>query len=110
MKRWNHYTCQKCGAVTIALHENEGVTPFMIGCHAKDTKGVRGARARGCPGMAESCFFTGSQDEKQKPHVIFFRPDDAMKAIEWINNQPERERAWLLDHYQKGGSLMRMAE
>lgn len=107
MKRWNHYICQKCGGVTIARHDDEGVTPFILRCRAKDTKPAGVGRAHGCEGHAESQFFEVSQDNKQKPHVVFFRPADAMKAIEEINKEKEQSRAWYLDHYQKGGALMR---
>jgi len=107
VKRWNHYVCQECGAVTIAKHEDEGVTPFIIRCHAKDTFGIGGIRAHGCNGQAQSQFFEVSQSDDQKPHVTFFRPSDAMEAIMEINKLPEWHRAWYLDHYQKGGSLMR---
>jgi hypothetical protein len=106
MKKWNHYTCPDCGGVTIALHENEGVTPFTIRCRVKDETTPR-ARVEGCSGMAESNFFTGPQNDDQTPHVIFFRPEP-MKAIEFINTQPEKDRPWLLEHYEKGGSLMRL--
>jgi hypothetical protein len=109
MKKWNHYVCA-CGGTTVARHDNEGVTPFIIRCRAKDTFGLGGARAHGCEGMAESIMFSGSQADDQVPHVIFFRPAESMEAIKFINTQPERERAWLLDHYANGGSLMKENE
>lgn len=108
MKKWNHYVCEKCGGTTVARHDNEGVTPFMIRCRAHDTFGLAHARAHGCEELAESTMFTGSQADDQTPHVIFFRPDEA-EAIKWINTQPKRERVGLLDHYAKGGSLMEEA-
>lgn len=105
MKKWNHYNCPECKGVTIARHDDEGVTPFMIRCRVKDEVG-NGHRVPGCMGMAESCFFGGSQDDAQVPHVIFYRPpaDQAMKDI---RNSPKSDRDWLMDHYLKGGSLMR---
>ncbi len=106
MKKWNHYTCEKCGGVTIARHDDEGVTPFMIRCRAKDISRIGGINGHGCEGMASSNFFSGSQDDSQIPHVIFYRPSP-MEAISAINKEPKRDRAWLLDHYQKGGSLMK---
>jgi hypothetical protein len=108
MKKWNHYHCPKCGGITIARHDDEGVTPFMLRCRAKDTFGVGGVRAHGCEEMAESSFFSGPQDDDQIPHVIFYRPE-SMKAIEAINKEPKRDRAWWLEHYKQGGSLMREA-
>lgn len=107
MKKWNHYVCPKCGSVTVARHDDEGVTPFLLRCRAKDQITFNGLRIPGCDGMAESKFFDDScQKEDQTPHVIFFRPE-AMAAIEFINKQPKRDRAWLLEHYQKGGALMK---
>jgi len=108
MKHWNHYKCEDCGGVTIAFHENEGVTPFIIRCHAKDEVTARGHRIRGCNGSAQSNFFSGDQSDKQKPHVIFFRPIDS-EAINWISKQPKDEQAGWVEHYNLGGSLMRTA-
>lgn len=96
MKKWNHYHCPVCKKITIARHDQEGVTPFMIRCRATDS----------CIGFATSCFFSCSQNNNQTPHVVFFRPS-LEKALDFINQQPKEERAWLLDHYQKGGSLMK---
>lgn len=110
MEKWNSYTCPECGGVTIARHDQEGTTPFMIRCRAKDIWGTfngKRARVEGCRGMAESSFFRCSQDDDQIPHVVFFRPDDAAGAIASINQEPKRFRAAMLEHYQLGGSLMR---
>lgn len=64
MRKWNHYQCPLCRAVTVARHDAEGVTPFMIRCRATP----------GCSVMAESTFFAGPQNDDQVAHVIFFRP------------------------------------
>lgn len=106
MEKWNHYTCPECGGVTIARHDDEGVTPFMIRCRVKDVVSVTGNRAPGCKGMATSAFFACSQDDTQTPHVIFYRPK-ADEAIVEINKLPEHVRLAVLDHYTKGGSLMK---
>ena len=108
MKKWNHYVCPVCGGITIARHDNEGVTPFLLRCRVKDEV-VSGSRIPGCRGMAKSSFFDCSQDDSQKPHVIFYRPD-AMAAIAEIRKTPKSERDWLLEHYEKGGALMRESE
>lgn len=97
MKKWNHYICEKCNQVTVARHDQEGVTPFMLKCRA----------TKDCEGFAESCMFMGPQRENQTPHVVFYRPPSLTKAIEEINKEPEQNREWLLEHYTKGGSLMR---
>lgn len=106
MKKWNHYFCPSCKGITVARHDNEGVTPFTIRCRAKDTFGVNGARAHGCEEAAHSQFFDVSQDDNQKPHVVFYRPE-LIDAIEAINKQPVQARPWYLEHYMKGGALMR---
>jgi len=105
VKKWNHYKCLKCGGVTVARHDDEGVTPFIIRCRAKDENHPN-ARVRGCTGHAESSFFSGSQDDNQKPHVIFYRPSHE-QAMADIAKEPIRDQKWLIDHYLKGGSLMK---
>lgn len=105
-KKWNHYTCDTCGKVTVARHDDEGVTPFIIGCHISDEVTPQ-TRTRTCKGMAQSCFFSCDQSDTQTPHVIFFRPKNAADAIKEINSEPFLARKWLLEHYLQGGSLMR---
>ena len=106
MKKWNHYTCPMCGGVTIARHDDEGVTPFLLRCRVKDIVTTAG-RFHGCEGFADSSLFMGSQADDQVPHVVFFRPTDALEAIEEISKEPRRFRADLLDHWRQGGALMR---
>jgi len=99
MKKWNHYTCGTCGKVTVARHDDEGVTPFLIGCYA----------TKDCHGMSQSCFFDCDQSDDQQPHVIFYRPP-LFDALDAIKKEPASARTWLLEHYSKGGALMRVAE
>lgn len=106
MKKWNHYTCETCGKVTVARHDDEGVTPFMLCCHASDEITPK-ARVRTCDGSAQSCFFDCDQSDTQTPHVIFYRPKNKMDAVTAINKEPKDGRAWYLEHYIKGGALMR---
>jgi hypothetical protein len=108
MKKWNHYHCPMCGGVTIARHDDEGVTPFLLRGRAKDRVFASGVRVQGCHGMAQSSFFTESQADDQVPHVIFYRPA-AIEAIAAINLEQKQHRAAMLEHYQNGGSLMREA-
>lgn len=98
MPKWNHYVCTnpKCKHVTIARHDDEGVTPFIIDCSKEN-----------CNNMAQSKCFVCDQADNQIPHVIFFRPENPLDAIAEINKEPANYRAWLFDHYKKGGSLMR---
>lgn len=99
MKTWNHYICQKCKGITVAKHETDGVTPFGVQCRAR----------YGCDGLASSLLFRCSQDDRQIPHIIFYRPPKklAMEFIQAIENP--HQRAWYKDHYENGGSLMRIA-
>ncbi len=98
MKTWNHYICSDCGKTTIARHDDEGVTPFLLRC-----------RHHNCGGMAESTFFEGSQDNNQKPNVIFYRPAKLIDALVQINKEKKPNREWLLNHYNNGGSLIKEA-
>ena len=115
-KRFNHYACEACGQITIAKHEDQGVTPFMLGCRATP----------GCSGSAFSKMYQGSQDPAQVPHVIWFRPTDpgaVDAAIEAelveakrrgrLTGIGKREHDVLLrgmrEHYAKGGCLIKVA-
>lgn len=80
----------------------------MIRCRAKDTI-ENGIRVMGCTGLAESTFFSGPQDDSQVPHVIFYRPTSELEARREIDKEHKEDRDWLIDHYLKGGSLMREA-
>ena len=109
-KKWNHYQCPECGGVTIARHDDEGTTPFMIRCRARDTstpdKEGGFHRVSVCKGMAQSSFFRGSQDDNQVPHVIFYRPSIEQAILDINKGRLEhRDAMWV--HYQQGGSLMR---
>ncbi len=104
--QWNHYTCPDCGGITITQEMDDGVTPFMLRCRVHDRL-VDGAQIPGCYGLAESGFYRGSQDPTQQPHVIFYRPANPADAIEAINKEPKRVRRAMLEHYQKGGSLLK---
>lgn len=112
-KVFNHYRCEACGAITIAKHEDQGVTPFQIRCRAT---------AR-CRGDAFSCFYRGPQDPAQVPHIVWYRPTpidvdaEITKGIEQLRRQGEldgsnatqREQlhANMRRHYELGGCLMR---
>ena len=108
MKKWNHYLCERCVGVTIARQDDEGVTPFMLRCRAKDVV-VDGNLVHGCEGIAESCFYNCSQSNTQHPNVIFYRPTPE-EAIAIINQMPSHHRAGMLEHYEKGGALLKEAK
>lgn len=81
----------------------------MIGCHASDHVTSK-TRVRSCRGIAHSSFFSGDQSDAQKPHVIFYRPTDPVAAIAAVNKENSKAREWYLEHYMKGGSLMRFPD
>lgn len=101
MNKWNHYICEECGGTTTARHDDEGVTPFMVRCRAKDNE------PRRCRGYASSTFFSGPQNEDQVAHIVFFRPRTEEEAVEAIKKEPKRFRDAIIDHYRQGGALMR---
>ena len=96
--KWNHYICGRCKGVTIAKHEDEGVTPFMVNCRATS----------GCFGLAESRCYHNSQADDQRPDIVWYRPAtvDAAK-LEIKRTVPARYRRATLEHYELGGCLMR---
>lgn len=111
---WNHYRCEQCGQLTIAKHDQDGVTPFRLRCRA----------TLGCKGDAFSLMYRGPQDPDQVPHVVWYRPDPAQLDAEILANiaaelrrgermpmtASERRRLhlWMREHYEKGGCLMRV--
>lgn len=52
----NAYSCLHCGLTIITVDEDEGTTPFMLGC-----------RASGCEGMMQSHFYRGPNVESERP-------------------------------------------
>jgi hypothetical protein len=65
----NAWKCEVCGGYTVAVHRDEGVTPFMIACRA----------TVGCPGQARSRFYPPEPWPDWVPPVAWewYRPDDA---------------------------------
>lgn len=93
---FNHYTCEACGRVTIAKHEHEGVTPFMIKCRA----------TIGCRNTATSNFYRGPQDENQVPHLTWFDPtDEELDAYVKYMRKPMADD--VREHVKLGGLLHR---
>lgn len=96
--KWNHYTCPRCKGVTIAKHEDEGVTPFALRCLATP----------GCSEFALSSCYQCSQADDQKPDVIWYRPTTEPEAIAEIQaTVPAQYHAATLEHWRQGGCLMR---
>jgi hypothetical protein len=59
----NRYTCQACGGHIITEDRDQGTTPFMIDCHAK----------QGCPGPMQSAFYRGDFVNSSEPVAFIWR-------------------------------------
>ena len=94
---FNHYVCQRCRQTTVTKHEDDGVTPFLLGCRATP----------GCNGTAQSSFYRGPQDPNQNVHGIWFRPKNAMALKKELLKFHRRFRAEMREHVEKGGCLLR---
>lgn len=96
--KWNHYVCPRCKGVTVAMHEDDGVTPFLLRCRATP----------GCLEFAVSENYRCSQDDNQKPDVIWYRPTTETAAIAAIAATVEKQyRVAMLEHWRLGGALVR---
>ncbi len=82
----NVYVCQECRGLTVTIDRDEGVTPFMIGCHAGVGK---------CDGTAYSSFY--------KPRMPHGKPE-----WEWYKASPREARSLgEAEHIEKGGLMLR---
>lgn len=122
-ERINVYVCQKCGGHTVTVDVDEGVTPFMIGCHAKESTvhpaeggdkayaealerdlGVRvkprNQPKRACDGMAHSSFYPRGPRPAHigEPKWEWYKPEGAELAA--------MSKA-MQEHVNKGGLAMR---
>lgn len=52
-KKLNRYTCDACQGTIVTVDLDEGTTPFMLDCRAKD----------GCKGSMRSSFYRGVTGE-----------------------------------------------
>lgn len=61
----NSYQCTTCKGIIFTEDRDEGTTPFMLGCRAKD----------GCAGTMESAFYRLPEQAAQvRPHYIWRKP------------------------------------
>lgn len=96
--KWNHYDCKVCGQTTIAMHEDDGVTPAFISCRATPD----------CTATAVSRMYLGPQTDDQIPHVVWYRPADEAALQEALQEFPRPiTRMQVREHYLMGGCLMR---
>lgn len=96
-KPFNYYRCEKCRQYTVSKDLADGVTPFMIRCHA----------TQDCQGMAQSCFYRVPQTTHQQPHIIWYKPSPDELAQYVANLDPIRQEE-VKEHVNKGGLLMRI--
>lgn len=89
----NLYTCEACRKVTVAIHRDAGVTPFMIGCR----------RTAGCQGNAVSSFYPPQLPATLVPHLVFFRCVDEDDLVVTLRKYPRRFRREMRDHHEQGG-------
>lgn len=93
----NAWKCPTCGRITVAVHIDEGTTPFMLACRAHGGE----PDAAICPGMATSCGY---------PSIPPPRPILERCEWEWFKPGPHEAlklRADELDHVRRGGLLIR---
>lgn len=104
MLRMNYWTCQSCGKRTVGVHrlgDESSVTPFMLGCRATP----------GCKGTGYSAFYPGTLPlDLPAPHVEFFVPRGTVERVEFLRQQPSRDRPWWQDHLDNGGAAMRLMD
>jgi len=82
----NGYICQECGGRIVTIDIDEGVTPFMLACRAKE----------GCKGMMFSCFYS--------------IPQMLPAQYEWF--MPESYEGYdeaMIAHFEQGGLDIRTA-
>ena len=102
--RKNIYVCQKCGGCTVTIDKDDGTTPFMIRCRAKDHH-IHGAMlVEGCKGTAYSvCYNLNAVigSTYMEPEYEWYRPgNDELRKI---------THAATLQHVSMGGLLLRRA-
>lgn len=96
---FNHYTCELCRMVTVSKDLADGVTPFLVKCHA----------TVGCEGLAQSSVYRGPQNEDQKPHILWYAPTpDELTA--YVRDLDPLRQAEVREHVSKGGLLMKKGE
>jgi len=122
-QRINVYVCRKCGGHTVTVDVDHGVTPFMIGCHAREDTvhpaesgekafadllerdlGVRiksrNLLKRKCNGMAESSFYPRGPRPTWigEPQWEWYKPEGTDLAVMSKSMQ---------EHVGKGGLALR---
>lgn len=69
----NGWLCKKCSRLTIVIHRDEGVTPFVLACRADGFDPTHPMSS--CDGFGESCGYPVDPPPRP-PEWEFYRPDD----------------------------------
>ena len=97
----NVYECQKCGGKVVTVDVHEGVTPFMISCHAGGEPDLER-----CGGMMHSHFYRDLSAYKTEPSWEWFSPTTA-ELDDYVLGIDPRTVHGTVEHVRKGGLLMR---
>lgn len=81
----NIYVCEKCGGGIVTINRDDGTTPFMIMCRAKD----------GCGGVMRSQFYPSNA-------VMFVADWEWFRPVSTKGYSPEMK-----DHIKNGGLVLR---
>ena len=86
----NAWRCRECGAFTVAVHRDEGVTPMFLACRATP----------GCPGRAVSLGYPSGPRPASIPAPAWewYRPD---------GKDLRRQNAAMRNHIANGGLALR---
>ena len=99
--RFNFWLCEKCGQFTIGVHRDAGVTPFMIGCHARPS----------CDGTARSMFYPNYLPNgfpiPAVVHLEWYRPRSEQEFEEGLVLDDGADREWWANHVRNGGCMRR---
>lgn len=91
----NPYRCDTCGGVTVTIHRDAGVTPFMIGCRVTP----------GCNGRAYSSFYPPVLAANLVPRVVWFRCAGEDELVAALRRYPRLVRHEVRRHHEMGGCL-----
>lgn len=94
----NGWQCDKCHRLTIAIHRNQGVTPFMLACRADGYE--PGSPESTCDGMAVSCGYPADPPPRP-PEWEWYRPS-RNQIKRYKRDNPDMYR-----HVTKGGLELR---
>jgi hypothetical protein len=94
-KEINGWRCKECGAVTYAVHVDDGVTPMFLACRAS------GSVEEGCHGQGVSLMYP-----------VPPAPAHVVEAVGWEWYQPTGRElrnldANMRDHVERGGLMLR---